>query len=79
MKGVIAEGTEPTREALLALDACPSMEGLDLATKVSTAEPYTWGDPNATHHIAASCGCLPKTIAVSRFCRHRRPQAKCLT
>lgn len=53
MRGVLANGTEPSAEALAALDACPSMEGLDLATRVSTAEPYTWGDPNAAFHIAA--------------------------
>jgi carbamoyl-phosphate synthase small subunit len=53
MRGVIAPGTEPSREALAVLDACPSMEGLDLATRVSTTEAYTWGDPGATYHIAA--------------------------
>jgi carbamoyl-phosphate synthase small subunit len=53
LRGVIASGTTPTREALAALDACPSMEGLDLATVVSTTEPYTWGDPNAPYHIVA--------------------------
>ena len=53
MRGVIAPGTEPSREALAALDACPSMEGLDLATRVSTTEAYTWGDPGARYHIAA--------------------------
>lgn len=53
MRGVIAQGTEPSREALAELDACPSMEGLDLATRVSTTESYTWGDPNAPYHIAA--------------------------
>ena len=53
MRGVIALGTEPSREALAALDACPSMEGLDLATRVSTTESYTWGDPRAKYHIAA--------------------------
>jgi carbamoyl-phosphate synthase small subunit len=53
LRGVVAAGTTPTREALAALDACPSMEGLDLATVVSTAEPYTWGDPNAPYHIVA--------------------------
>ena len=53
MRGVIAEGTEPSKEALAVLDACPSMEGLDLATKVSTTETYTWGDPRAKYHIAA--------------------------
>ena len=53
MRGVIAQGTEPDAEALAVLDACPSMEGLDLATRVSTAESYTWGDPKARYHIAA--------------------------
>jgi carbamoyl-phosphate synthase small subunit len=53
MRGVIAAGTTPTREALAALDACPSMEGLDLATVVSTTERYTWGDPTAPYHIVA--------------------------
>ena len=53
MRGVIAPGAEPSAEALAALDACPSMEGLDLASKVTTREPYTWGDPGATYHIAA--------------------------
>ena len=53
MRGVIAQGTEPDAEPLAVLDACPSMEGLDLATRVSTAESYTWGDPKARYHIAA--------------------------
>jgi carbamoyl-phosphate synthase small subunit len=53
MRGVIAGGTEPSKEVLAALDACPSMEGLDLATRVSTTESYSWGDPRATYHIAA--------------------------
>jgi carbamoyl-phosphate synthase small subunit len=53
MRGVIATGTEPSAEVLAALDACPSMEGLDLATRVSTRERYTWGEPRAKYHIAA--------------------------
>ena len=53
MRGVIAQGTEPSAEARAALEACPSMEGLDLATRVSTREPYTWGDPGAPNHIVA--------------------------
>lgn len=53
MRGVIAAGTEPTREALLALDACPPMQGLDLASIVSTPEPYSWGEPSAPYHIVA--------------------------
>lgn len=35
------------------LDAIPSMEGLELASKVSTKEPYTVGDENAKYRIAA--------------------------
>jgi carbamoyl-phosphate synthase small subunit len=53
MRGVIAAGSEPDAEVLAALDACPSMEGLDLASRVSTRERYEWGDPTATHHIVA--------------------------
>jgi carbamoyl-phosphate synthase small subunit len=53
MRGVIGAGVEPTDEAIAALEACPSMEGLDLATQVSTRETYTWGDPSATHRIVA--------------------------
>jgi carbamoyl-phosphate synthase small subunit len=53
MRGVIALGTEPSKEALALLDACPSMEGLDLASKVSTEQRYSWGDPGAKYHIAA--------------------------
>jgi carbamoyl-phosphate synthase small subunit len=53
MRGVIAAGTEANREVRAALDACPSMEGLDLASRVTTRERYEWGDPTATHHIVA--------------------------
>lgn len=53
MRGVIALGTRPTREALAALDACPPMEGLDLASVVSTRERYTWGNPESPYHIVA--------------------------
>jgi carbamoyl-phosphate synthase small subunit len=53
MRGVIGDGPEPSAKALAALDACPSMEGLDLATRVSTSERYAWGNPRARHHIVA--------------------------
>jgi carbamoyl-phosphate synthase small subunit len=53
MRGVIGAGTEPTREALAVLDACPPMAGLDLASVVSTRERYTWGNPDALYHIVA--------------------------
>src|SRR5258708_17058453 len=53
MRGVCAAGEEPSAEVLAALGACPSMEGLDLASRVSTSTPYQWGNPKAAHHIVA--------------------------
>jgi carbamoyl-phosphate synthase small subunit len=53
MRGVIGAGEIPTPEAKAALDACPSMEGLDLASRVTTKQRYTWGDPGASRHIIA--------------------------
>lgn len=53
MRGVIGAGREPGDRALAALAACPSMEGLDLASRVTTRERYTWGDPSASRHIVA--------------------------
>jgi carbamoyl-phosphate synthase small subunit len=53
MRGVVAPGETPSAEALAALEACPAMAGLDLASRVSTREPYQWGDPAAPHHIVA--------------------------
>ena len=53
MRGVIGNGESPSAETKAALEACPSMEGLDLASRASTRERYTWGDPNAKSHIIA--------------------------
>jgi len=53
MRGVLGAGDEPDDEARAALDACPSMEGLDLASRVSTKSEYTWGDPRSSTHIVA--------------------------
>lgn len=53
MRGVISLGDEPTRETLAALDACPSMKGLDLATVVSTRAAYAVGDATAPFHVVA--------------------------
>lgn len=53
MRGVIGTGETPAQAASDALAACPSMEGLDLASRVTTREQYTWGDPRATRHIVA--------------------------
>lgn len=53
MRGVISLGETPGADALAALDACPPMEGLDLATRVTTPTRYEWGNPRARHHIIA--------------------------
>ncbi len=53
MRGVIGAGDEAGDSALAALDACPSMEGLDLASRASTRAPYSWGDPTSLRHIVA--------------------------
>ena len=53
MRGVIGRGEVPDATAVTALEACPSMEGLDLASVVSTREPYRWGDPRSPLHIVA--------------------------
>lgn len=53
MRGVIAAGEGPTAEVQAELEACPSMKGLDLASRATTAERYEWGNPQAPHHIVA--------------------------
>ena len=53
MRGVIGAGESPTAAARAALEACPSMAGLDLATQVSTRSRYSWGNPQARYHIVA--------------------------
>ena len=53
MRGVIGSGEAPSQSTIAALEACPSMEGLDLASRASTREPYTWGDASAPSHIVA--------------------------
>ena len=53
MLGAIGAGDAPSEADTAALAACPSMEGLDLATRVSTRADYAWGDPRARRHIVA--------------------------
>lgn len=53
MRGVISAGDAPTQEAREALDGCPSMEGRDLATAVSTRSSYVVGAPAAPFHVVA--------------------------
>jgi len=53
MRGVIGAGATPSAEALAALGSCPSMEGLDLASVVSTRDRYQWGPDDAPFHVVA--------------------------
>jgi carbamoyl-phosphate synthase small subunit len=53
MRGVVDAGESPSETARAALEACPSMEGLDLASTVTTDVPYEWGPRNASYHIVA--------------------------
>ena len=53
MRGVIGTGDAPSQATIAALEACPSMEGLDLASRASTRDAYSWGDASAPSHIVA--------------------------
>jgi carbamoyl-phosphate synthase small subunit len=53
LRGVIGRGEAPDAGARAALEACPSMSGLDLASLVSTKKAYQWGNPGAERHIVA--------------------------
>lgn len=53
MNAVISTDIENINELKQRLSEVPSMEGLELASKVSTKSPYFIGDENATFKIAA--------------------------
>jgi len=53
MRCVVGAGEAPAQAAIDELAACPSMEGLDLASRVTTRDQYAWGDPRAAHHVVA--------------------------
>lgn len=53
MNAVISTDVKNIEELKKQLAQVPSMEGLELASKVSTKEPYFIGEENATYKIAA--------------------------
>ena len=53
MNAVISSDVDNIEILKKQLAEVPSMEGLELASKVSTTEPYYYGDENATFRIAA--------------------------
>ena len=53
MNAVISTEIEREEELIKELQNAPSIEGLELASKVSTKEPYTFGNADAKFKIAA--------------------------
>jgi len=58
LRGVIGSGAEPSAAARAALEGCPSMAGLDLASRVTTKSPYVMApvaeaETGTGHHIVA--------------------------
>ncbi|HEX6104109.1 MAG TPA: glutamine-hydrolyzing carbamoyl-phosphate synthase small subunit [Gemmatimonadales bacterium] len=54
MRGVVAEGPEPSPELKARLLASPSMEGLDLASRAGVREP--WSEGKGPHVVAYDYG-----------------------
>ncbi|MBA3554931.1 MAG: glutamine-hydrolyzing carbamoyl-phosphate synthase small subunit [Gemmatimonadales bacterium] len=54
MRGVIADGRQPSRELAAQLLASPSMDGLDLASRATVREPWSEGD--GPHVVAYDYG-----------------------
>ena len=54
MRGVIAEGREPSSELIARLKASPSMDGLDLASRATVSAPYSEGE--GPHVVAYDFG-----------------------
>ena len=52
MNGIISSETLDLNELKAQLDKTPSMEGLELASKVSTEKPFFYGDPTAKFKVA---------------------------
>lgn len=53
MNAVICTDGTSIEDLKIALSKVPDMKGLELASKVSTKEPYYYGDENATYKISA--------------------------
>lgn len=53
MNAVISTDGKTIEELKAILNAVPNMNGLELASKVSTTEPYFYGNENATYKVSA--------------------------
>ena len=56
MNAVISTEIQQEESLIKKLSEIPSMEGLELASKVSTKEPYFVGDPDAVYKVAIDLG-----------------------
>ncbi|MFK7971161.1 MAG: glutamine-hydrolyzing carbamoyl-phosphate synthase small subunit [Bacteroidia bacterium] len=52
MNGIISAEVTDKKELKKLLKKCPSMDGLELASKVSTVTPYFHGDPASPYRVA---------------------------
>ncbi|MEM8901164.1 MAG: glutamine-hydrolyzing carbamoyl-phosphate synthase small subunit [Bacteroidota bacterium] len=52
MNAVISSDVSSKKELQKLLKKCPSMDGLELASKVSTVQPYFHGNPNSPYRVA---------------------------
>jgi carbamoyl-phosphate synthase small subunit len=52
MNAIISSEISDKEELMKMLKNCPSMDGLELASVVSTQLPYFWGEPNAPFKVA---------------------------
>lgn len=53
MNGIISSETTDLKTLRERLDKVPSMEGLELSSRVTTKQPYFIGNPNARYKVAA--------------------------
>ncbi len=52
MNAILSSEIDDLAELRRRLEATPPMAGLELSSRVTTAEPYLWGDPEAPHRVA---------------------------
>jgi len=52
MNGIISSDISTKKQLEKELKKCPSMDGLELSSKVSTIQPYFHGNPNAKYRIS---------------------------
>ena len=67
MNAIISTETDNIKELKTKLKSLPSMVGLELASKVSTKEPYFFGDPNSKLKVAETKNKLHKLISTEIF------------